>query len=185
MGPDDCHRRSGRHELSILTMGDVNSPAASRATQRRKWNYEIALRTAARSPSRFDVMFCLERFRWPLWPPRTPLHGVRGQEKQNDSTDATPLKLYYSSGRPQRVCEDRQYRWGQPWSTSIRRRCPKQSSMPNGPQPPAAVATSAAGRPAAMTTTTSSRARARAISRTFSTASSAVRHPTRAGRLPA
>jgi serine protease Do len=35
-------------------------------------------------------------------------HGVRGQEKQNDSADATPLKVVNSTVPAQRFCEDRQ-----------------------------------------------------------------------------
>ena len=51
-------------------------------------------------------------------------HGVRGQEKQNDSADATPLKVVNSTVPPNDLCGLRK-RWSGSGEYQHTARCPK------------------------------------------------------------
>ena len=42
-------------------------------------------------------------------------HGVRGQEKQSTSSDATPLKIVNSTSSAERFCERSPSRWDRRW----------------------------------------------------------------------
>ena len=62
--------------------------------------HEIALRTAPHAPSRIDCSSFLATLSVAIVAGSFAAHGVRGQEKQNDSADATPLKVVNSPVPP-------------------------------------------------------------------------------------
>ena len=107
-------------------------------------------------------------------------HGVRGQEKQNNSADATPLKVVNSTVPPNEFVKIAKQVG--PGGGEYQHPDPAQAIGKQGPPQPSRRASSLSRRIPATTTRDNdqtSQAGRRATSRTSSTASSAARFPTR------